>query len=302
MKKKKSMKDCAFNYVVKHEKPSDMRKSNKNQYWNTIDWKEAESYVNRLQVRIVKAVQKENWNLVKRLQYLLVHSFYAKALSVKRVTTNKGKKTAGIDNVLWKTAEEKMNAVNQLKQKGYTAKPLKRVYIEKFGKKEKRPLSIPVMKDRAMQGLYLLALEPIAETTADRISFGFRKNRSAHDAMEYTFRLLAKQSSPDWILEGDIKSCFDEISHSYLLKHIPMDKKILKKFLKAGYIYQNELFPTTQGAAQGGSLSPVLANMVLEVWKKLLEKLSGVIRKEELTRVTIIRGILILYVMLMTLL
>ncbi|MCK5849059.1 MAG: reverse transcriptase N-terminal domain-containing protein [Caldisericia bacterium] len=229
-----------------------MRESNRNQYWNTINWKQAESYVNRLQIRIVKAVQNENWNLVKRLQYLLVNSYYAKLLSVKRVTTNKGKKTAGIDNVLWLTAKEKLNAVNQLKQKGYTAKPLKRVYIEKFGKKEKRPLSIPVMKDRAMQGLYLLALEPIAETTADRISFGFRKNRSAHDAMEYMFRLLAKQSSPTWILEGDIKSCFDEISHSYLLNNIPMDKKILKKFLKAGYIYQNELFPTTQGAAQGG--------------------------------------------------
>jgi len=131
------MKECAFNYVLKHEKPSDMRKSNRNQYWNTIDWKQAESYVNRLQIRIVKAVQKSNWNLVKRLQYLLVNSYYAKLLSVKRVTTNKGKKTAGIDKVLWNTAKEKIKAVNQLKQKGYTAKPLKRVYIEKFGKERK---------------------------------------------------------------------------------------------------------------------------------------------------------------------
>jgi len=266
------MKGCAFNDMRKHEKPSNRREGRPNQQWNTIDWKQAESYVNRLQIRIVKAVQKGNWNLVKRLQYLLVHSFYAKALSVKRVTTNKGKKTAGIDQVLWEKAKEKMKAVHQLQQKGYTAKPLKRVYIEKFGKKEKRPLSIPTMKDRAMQALYLLALEPIAETTADRISFGFRKNRSAHDAMEYLFRLLARKSSPSWILEGDIKSCFDRISHAYLLTRIPMDKKILKKFLTAGYMYQHELFPTSQGSAQGGTISPTLANMVLDGMEEAIGK------------------------------
>jgi RNA-directed DNA polymerase len=266
------MKDCAFNDMRKHEKPSNRREGKPNQHWNTINWKQAESYVNRLQIRIVKAVQKGNWNLVKRLQYLVVHSFYAKVLSVKRVTTNKGKKTAGIDKVLWKTAKEKINAVHQLQQKGYTAKPLKRVYIEKFGKKEKRPLSIPVMKDRAMQALWLIALEPIAETTADRISFGFRKNRSAHDAMEYMFRLLARKSSPTWVLEGDIKGCFNNISHSYLLTHVPMDKKILKKFLTADHMYQNELFPTTQGAAQGGSLSPTLANMVLDGMEEAIGK------------------------------
>jgi len=142
--------------------------------WNQIDWKKAEEQVNRLQIRIVKATLEQKWRLVKRLQYLMTNSFYAKALAVKRVVTNRGKKTPGIDGELWKSNKEKIDAVRNLDCQTYHAKPLKRVYIEKFGKKEKRPLGIPTMSDRAMQALQLLALEPVAETTADRISFGFR--------------------------------------------------------------------------------------------------------------------------------
>ena len=125
--------------------------------WNQIDWKKAEEQVNRLQIRIVKATLEQKWRLVKRLQYLMTNSFYAKALAVKRVTTNKGKNTPGIDGVLWKTNEEKVKAVAELNCQTYHAKPLKRVYIEKFGKKEKRPLGIPTMSDRAIQALQLLA-------------------------------------------------------------------------------------------------------------------------------------------------
>ena len=255
------MDDTIFKAVIKHEKRSDMSCT---KYWGNIDWEKAKAYVNRLQIRIVKAVQKGNWNLVKRLQYLLVHSFYAKALSVRRVTTNKGKKTARIDNTLWKTAEEKIKAIYDLDIKGYFPRPLKRVYIEKFGKKEKRPLSIPTMKDRAMQALFLLALEPVAETTADKISFGFRKNRSTHDAMSHIFNLLAKDSAPRWILEGDIKGCFDNISHEYLHENVIMNKSILRKFLKAGFVFERKLFPTNIGTPQGGPISPTLANLALD--------------------------------------
>ena len=128
--------------------------------WNQIDWEKAEEHVNRLQIRIVKATLEQKWRLVKRLQYLLTNSFYAKALAVKRVVTNKGKNTPGIDGELWKSDKDKGCAVKNLEIRTYHAKPLRRVYIEKFGKKEKRPLGIPTMGDRAMQALQLLACCP----------------------------------------------------------------------------------------------------------------------------------------------
>ena len=199
--------------------------------WKSIDWRRAKREVNRLQVRIVKATQQNDYNAVKRLQYLLTHSFYAKALAVKRVVTNDGRRTPGVDGVLWNTPAKKMKAVLSLTDKGYRARPLRRVYIEKKDKKKKRPLGIPTMYDRAMQALYDLALVPVAETTADGKSFGFRKGRCAQDACEYLFTALSrKHISPKWILEGDIKGCFDHISHDWLLANIPMDKSILKQF------------------------------------------------------------------------
>ena len=242
--------------------------------WKNIDWHKAEQEVNRLQIRIVKATQQKDYNAVKRLQYLLTHSFYAKALAVKRVVTNDGRKTPGVDGVLWNTPVKKMKAVLSLTDKGYRARPLRRVYIEKKDKKKKRPLGIPTMYDRAMQALYALALEPVAETTADGKSFGFRKGRCAQDACEYLFNALSrKHISPKWVLEGDIKGCFDHISHDWLLANIPMDKNILKQFLKAGFIYQRELFPTEEGTPQGGIISPILANMTLDgIEKKLVER------------------------------
>ena len=143
--------------------------------WTDIDWKKVEKHVNRLQTRITKAVKQGKWHLVKRLQYLLTHSLYAKLLAVKNVTQNKGKRTAGIDGATWTTPNAKMNAALNVSDKRYKAKPLRRVYIPKPGSTKKRPLSIPTMYDRAMQALYALALSPVAESTADARSFGFRK-------------------------------------------------------------------------------------------------------------------------------
>lgn len=232
--------------------------------WNQIDWKKAEEQVNRLQIRIVKATLEQKWRLVKRLQYLMTNSLYAKALAVRRVITNKGERTPGIDGELWETDKDRTNAIEMLDCRTYHAKPLKRIYIEKFGKKEKRPLGIPTMKDRAMQALQLLALEPVAETTADRISFGFRRYRSSEDAREYAFSVLSRRDSPQWILEGDIKSCFDKISHQWMIENIPADKRILKEFMKCGYVEKRQLFPTKEGSPQGGVISPTYANMVLD--------------------------------------
>ncbi len=238
--------------------------------WNSIDWKKVEEHVNRLQTRIAKAVKDGKWFLVKRLQYLLTHSYYAKLLSVRNITQNKGKRTAGIDGETWSSPEAKMKAVLDLTDKKYVAKPLRRVYIEKPGSKKKRPLGIPTMFDRAMQALYALALSPIAETTGDNRSFGFRKFRSAQDACEKAFLNLCHIHSPEWILEGDIKGCFDNINHQWLIDNIPMDKSVLKQFLKAGYIYDHKLFPTDAGTPQGGIISPILANMTLDGIEKLL--------------------------------
>lgn len=240
------------------------------QQWKSIDWKQAEAEVNRLQARIAKAVQEKKHNTVKRLQYLLTHSYYAKALAVRKVTTNRGKNTSGIDKELWSTPASKMKAVLSLTDKGYKAKPLRRVYIDKKGKKAKRPLGIPTMYDRALQALYALALDPASEVMADTKSFGFRKGRCAQDACEYIFTALSRSYSPTWILEGDIKGCFDHISHNWLIQNIPMDKSVLKQFLKAGFVFENELFPTEDGTPQGGIISPILANMALDGMQKVL--------------------------------
>lgn len=257
-----------YSTTAKAERLSDAKQLEKQ--WKSIDWKKAEYEVNRLQIRIAKAVQEKKPNTVKRLQYLLTHSFYAKALAVKRVTTNKGKNTSGVDKELWTTPASKMRAVLTLTDKLYKAKPLRRVFIEKKGKKAKRPLGIPCMYDRAMQALYALALEPIAETTADTRSFGFRKGRSCHDACEYIFSALSRKNSAKWILEGDIKGCFDHISHEWLIENIPIDKSVLKQFLKAGFVFNRELFPTDEGTPQGGVISPIIANMALDGMQKTL--------------------------------
>jgi RNA-directed DNA polymerase len=219
--------------------------------WHAIDWKSAHRNMRRLQARIVQATKEKRWNKVKALQRLLTHSFSGKALAVRRVTENQGKNTAGVDKVTWNTPQKKLNAVYGLRQRDYHPQPLRRVYIPKKNGK-RRGLGIPALKCRAMQALYLLALEPVAETIADPNSYGFRPGRSTADAIEQCFGMLARQDSPQWILEGDTKSCFDQISHEWLLTHIPMEKAMLKKWLKAGYVDSGILYPTKEGTPQGG--------------------------------------------------
>lgn len=236
--------------------------------WHAIDWKSANHNVRRLQARIVKATQEKRWGKVKALQRLLTHSFSGKALAVRRVTENQGKHTPGVDKVTWNTPHKKINAVYSLRQRDYHPQPLRRIYIPKKNGK-RRPLGIPCMKDRAMQALYLLALDPVAETTADPNSYGFRPQRSTADAIEQCFIALGNRASAQWVLEGDIKGCFDAISHTWLLTHIPTEKTILRKWLQAGYMDKHVLHPTAEGTPQGGIISPVLANMTLDGLERL---------------------------------
>ena len=225
--------------------------STKSIRWKTINWSTAQYEVERLQLRIAKAIQTGHHHKAKALQWLLTHSFSAKLLAIKRVTENTGKRTPGIDGVVWKTDKQKINAAYALKRVGYKAQPLRRIYIPKKNGKL-RPLGIPTMPDRAQQSLHLLGLLPIAEIQADENSYGFRPKRSTHDAVAQCFTLLSRRNSPQWVLEGDIKACFDRISHDWVLNHVMMDKTILQQWLNAGYIEKDIFNATTQGTPQGG--------------------------------------------------
>src|ERR1700738_2975881 len=176
--------------------------------WYAIDWQTINRNVRRLQVRIVQATKESRWGRVRALQRLLTHSYSGKVLAVRRVTENKGKETPGVDKEIWDTPEKKIQAVHELKRRGYQPQPLRRVYIPKSDGKTMRPLGIPTMKDRAQQALHLLALDPVAETTADKNSYGFRQQRSCADAIQQCFNALTNATT-QWVLEGDIKSCFE---------------------------------------------------------------------------------------------
>lgn len=237
--------------------------------WQSIDWKAARDIVYKLQKRIAKAIKLGSFNKAKSLQRILTHSFSARVLAVKRVTQNKGKNTPGVDRAIWKTPKQKIQAVEDLKNRRYKAAPLRRVYIPKKNGKL-RPLGIPTKRDRAMQALHLQALDPVAETRADRNSYGFRPKRSLHDAIEQCFKILCHKTSAQWILEGDIKACFDEIGHEWLEKHVIMDKSVLREWLKAGYMEKNVFHQTIRGCPQGGIASPTLANIALDGLEKAI--------------------------------
>jgi RNA-directed DNA polymerase len=251
--------------------------------WKSIEWKKAEKKVKELQMRIAKAVGERKFRRVKSLQWLLTHSFYAKLLAVRRVVTNKGSRTPGVDGVIWKTPKQKMHAVNSLNRRGYCPLPLRRVYGRKKSGKI-RPLGIPTMRDRAMQALHALALAPVAETTADPNSYGFREYRCCADAIAQCFNCLAKSGSARWVLEADIQACFDRIAHRWMLMNILMDKKILKAWLEAGYIDRGVLYATEAGTPQGGIASPWLANMTLDGLESAIK-----MRVSETAKVHVIR-------------
>ncbi len=234
-------------------------------YWHQIDWKQAEKTVYSLQRRIYQASSREDVKTVRRLQKLLLRSFYAKAIAVRRVSQdNTGKKTAGIDGVKSLSKKERLELVYSLVPLTGKADPVRRVWIPKPGKDEKRPLGIPTMEDRARQCLAKLALEPEWEAHFEPNSYGFRPGRSCHDAMEAIFNALRSKTA--YVLDADIAKCFDRINHQYLLNKLntfPTMRRQVKTWLKAGVLDGNKLFPSKDGTPQGGVISPLLANIAL---------------------------------------
>jgi len=200
--------------------------------WNELVWNKIETKVNNLQEKIVIARINEDFKEIYRLQWILVQSLEARALAVRKVATNKGGKTAGIDGILWKGSNDYWKAMLKLeevvkKPTDYEASPLKRVFIPKGNTKELRPLGIPTVFDRAVQALYNLGLDPVVEASSDPNSYGFMKKRSTHDAITALRSLLDKRTHPRWILEVDIAKCFDKISHEFLIKNTPMIHKMI---------------------------------------------------------------------------
>jgi RNA-directed DNA polymerase len=232
--------------------------------WKDLPWRKLERKVFKLQKRIFKASQRDDVKAVRRLQKMLMRSWSAKCLAVRRVTQdNQGKKTAGIDGVKSLKPEQRLELVKNLSL-SQKAKPTRRVWIPKPGTEEKRPLGIPTMADRALQALVKQALEPEWEAKFEPNSYGFRPGRSAHDAIAAIFGCISRKAK--YVLDADISKCFDKINHEALLaklKTFPIMRRQVKSWLKSGVLDGKTLFPTSEGTPQGGVISPLLANIAL---------------------------------------
>ena len=232
--------------------------------WAAIDWKAVEKMVYRLQTRIFKAKRRGDIKQVHRLQKLLMKSRSAKLLAVRRVTQdNAGKKTAGVDGVKSLRPKQRLELADNLHLTD-KSRPTRRVMIPKPGTAEKRPLGIPCLIERARQTLVKLALEPEWEAVFEPNTYGFRTGRGAHDAIQAIFSSVAQKSK--YVLDADIAKCFDKIDQKALLTKLntfPTLTRQVKAWLKSGVVLDGQLFPTTEGVPQGGSVSPLLALVAL---------------------------------------
>ena len=232
--------------------------------WHSINWRKLERRVYKLQKRIYQASQRGDVKALRRLQKTLMNSWSARALSVRRVTQdNTGKKTAGVDGIKSLSPAARLKLVNNLKL-GSKVSPTRRVWIPKPGTEEKRPLGIPTMKDRALQALVKMALEPEWEARFEPNSYGFRAGRSCHDAIEAIFNEIRYKAK--YVLDADISKCFDRINHVALLNKLntfPTIRRQIRAWLKAGVMDNMQHYETSEGTPQGGVISPLLANIAL---------------------------------------
>lgn len=271
-----AIKDSQKNVIsMEYNNKEEQTDANK---WQNIDWKKVNSEIASMQDNLVKLViNKRSRSEIYNAQRKLIESFAARAMAVRKVITNAGRKTAGVDGITLNNPGQYYRAIDWLNKtirnpKNYQASPIRRVLIPK-GNGEKRPLGIPTINDRIVQAIYLLAVDPIVEQTSDRNSFGFRKERSTIDAVINFRNYMDKKVSPEWILEADISKCFDRISHEWLLENTPIcDKNILKQWLKSGVMHQGKLSATELGTPQGSIISPTLANIALNGLEDYVKK------------------------------
>jgi RNA-directed DNA polymerase len=243
--------------------------------WNTINWRKLERRVYKLQKRIYQASNRGDVKAVHKLQKTLMKSWSGKTLAVRKVTQdNQGKKTAGVDGIKSLSPSARLLLIKNLKLTSKT-KATRRVWIPKPGTDEKRALGIPTMRDRALQALVKLALEPEWEAKFEPNSYGFRPGRSCHDAIEAIFRTI--RSKPKYVFDADISKCFDKINHETLLRKLntfPTIRRQLRAWLKAGVMDGRQLFPTDEGTPQGGVISPLLANIALHGMENLIKEFA----------------------------
>ncbi len=242
--------------------------------WNSFNWDKIESNLLEMQCQLSKAAFKYQKDNVKELSIKITNCLSFKALAVKKVSEDLNS-ASGIDNVKWLTPVEKMKATLSLNPKNYKAKPFKRFIIKDSKNGKERRINIPTIFDRAMQILYMFALDPISEATADRKSFAFRKGRSTFDVHSLIINFLNEKDFPMFVLICDVKSYYDSISHKWLLNNIPMSKPVLREFIEAGIVFNNEVFPTDVGISLGCNISTILGNMTLDGLQKLLYDLQG---------------------------
>lgn len=231
--------------------------------WDEIDWEEAEAKLVSMQRALTVAAFRRDDKAILDLQKRIVRDQDNKCLAVRHVASHSG--GPGIDGVRWRTSAQKMRAALSLTSKGYKAQPLRQINMVAKNTGKVRRAGLPTYFDRAMQVLYGYSFLPVAEAQAERKSFAFRPGRSTQDAQAYVLEALKGNDAPTVVVGADIKAYFAHIHHSWLLEHVPMDKRVLKEFLSAGMVFAGELFPADgAGISEGANLSPYLGNYVLD--------------------------------------